>query len=126
MDLSEKKEPSKRNERFLKSARILKRPHFLKVQRQKLRYYTRTMIVVVLRTETPIRFGFTVSKKVGNAVVRNKCKRRLREIVRRNKEVWPSRVDVVVIAKSRAASATFEELKKDLFRWANWFHKNHG
>lgn len=60
-----------------------------------------------------VRHGITVSKRVGNAVVRNKVKRRLRELMRHNKAVLPA-FDLVWIAKSSARTATFEELKADV------------
>lgn len=54
------------------------------------------------------RFGFAVGKRVGNAVVRNRVKRRLREAVRSLRPAggW----DVVVIARPAAATAGFAEL----------------
>ena len=54
----------------------------------------------------------TVSSKVGNAVVRARVKRRLREIFRRRRALLPAGVDVVVVARSAAASASFEELRR--------------
>lgn len=45
------------------------------------------------------RLGTTVSRKVGNAVVRNRWKRRLREIFRRNRDAIPSGFDYVVIVR---------------------------
>jgi len=57
------------------------------------------------------RFGFGVSKSVGNAVVRNRVKRRLREIARKA-EVLPG-FDVVVSARREAADAPFQVLKAD-------------
>jgi ribonuclease P protein component len=54
------------------------------------------------------QFGFVVSKRIGNAVTRNRVKRRLREIVRKI-PVQPG-WDIVVIARMPAATAGFEEL----------------
>ena len=56
------------------------------------------------------RFGFSVSKKVGKAVVRNKVKRRLREATRSMLVVqgW----DLLFIARNRAGLAEYDQLKK--------------
>ncbi|MBN9280549.1 MAG: ribonuclease P protein component [Hyphomicrobium sp.] len=65
--------------------------------------------------EGPARFGFTATKKLGNAVVRNRIRRRLREAVRL---VAPSQArtgcDYVLIAREAAASRPFAALEKDL------------
>lgn len=58
------------------------------------------------------RFGLVVSRKVGNAVTRNRVKRWLREIVRRLDRHDP--VDLVVIARSEAASAGLAALRLDV------------
>jgi ribonuclease P protein component len=62
----------------------------------------------------PPRLGFTVSKKVGNAVERNRVRRRLREVVRR---LPPDRMqagcDYVLIGRRTAMSLPFERLIED-------------
>ena len=59
------------------------------------------------------RLGITVSRKVGKAVVRNKVKRRLREVFRANKPNWNVHFDMVLNVKRSAAEAVFEELRTD-------------
>jgi ribonuclease P protein component len=52
------------------------------------------------------RIGITVSKKVGNAVVRNRVKRWIRECYRRRRPQFPARLDLVVVARPAAAVAS--------------------
>jgi ribonuclease P protein component len=58
------------------------------------------------------RFGFTVGRRVGNAVARNKVKRRLREVARHSDvaDGW----DLVVLARKDAASADYRQLGLDM------------
>lgn len=62
------------------------------------------------RTGQPPRVGFVVSKAVGGAVVRNRTKRRLRELVRVRLHRLPLGTDVVVRANPAAGTATSREL----------------
>ena len=55
------------------------------------------------------RLGLTVSRKVGNAVVRNRVKRRIREWFRRDGRQLAHGFDVVVIARQQAASMSSEQ-----------------
>lgn len=65
--------------------------------------------------ERPARFGFTVTKKLGNAVTRNRIKRRLREAVRSvAPEFAREGCDYVLIARHAALSQSFEQLTGDL------------
>jgi ribonuclease P protein component len=70
----------------------------------------------------PARIGFTVSRQVGNAVVRNRVRRRLREMVRLSAQDWLQRDqagmhgghDYVLIGRRAALAAPFGEMKRDL------------
>ncbi len=61
------------------------------------------------RTDTN-RVGITVSKKLGHAVVRNRVRRRLREVYRLNEEAFSAGWDIVVVARSKAVHADFSKL----------------
>ena len=56
------------------------------------------------------RVGVTVSKKLGHAVVRNRVRRRLREIYRLNEDKFSAGWDIVVVARSRCVHADFGKL----------------
>jgi len=58
------------------------------------------------------RVGITVSKKLGHAVVRNRVRRRFREVYRLNEEKFLPGWDIVVVARSRAVDAPFSVLSK--------------
>ena len=56
------------------------------------------------------RVGVTVGKKLGHAVVRNRVRRRLREVYRLNEAKFAPGWDIVVVARSRCISADFQKL----------------
>ena len=61
------------------------------------------------RTSTN-RVGITVSKKLGHAVVRNRVRRRVREVYRLNEDRFSPGWDIVVVVRTRAIHADFQEL----------------
>ena len=61
------------------------------------------------RTDTN-RVGITVGKKLGHAVVRNRVRRRLREVYRLNEDKFQAGWDIVVVARTRAVYAEFDQL----------------
>ena len=58
------------------------------------------------------RVGITVSKKLGKAHIRNRTRRRIREVYRLNEEKFLPGWDIVVVARSRAVEAPFDKLTK--------------
>jgi len=60
------------------------------------------------------RFGMTVSKKVGNAVTRNRVKRWIREAVRHHHHCVESTVDVVFIASPRTARSSYQRIEREV------------
>ena len=58
------------------------------------------------------RVGITVSKKLGKAHIRNRTRRRIREVYRLNEEIFQPGWDIVVVARSKAVDAPFDKLTK--------------
>lgn len=65
------------------------------------------------------RIGLTVSAKLGHAVVRNKIRRRLREIYRLNESKFQPGWDLVVVARGRAVDASYKKLEKSYLHLAD-------
>ena len=62
----------------------------------------------------PVRVGFTVSRKVGNAVQRNRARRRLREVVRLADPAWMSAGhDYVLVGRQGALKLPFDRIQDD-------------
>lgn len=59
------------------------------------------------------RFGICVSKKIGKAVLRNKLKRRIKDIVDKSQLQFPNK-DYIIVLKKSTKEADYLELKKDL------------
>ena len=57
------------------------------------------------------RFGISVSKKVGNAVIRNKVKRQLRSIIDASKKNYQKNLDYIIIVKNGFLDYSFQEIK---------------
>lgn len=62
------------------------------------------------------RFGFSIKKALGGAVVRNRIRRRVREIVRRHRMEIPAGIDVVIHPKSTVSKAPFAALEQELLK----------
>ncbi|WP_437625884.1 ribonuclease P protein component [Sorangium sp. So ce1151] len=120
---------------FPRSRRIRKRVEFVRIQNGGHRVSTRHLLILVAAPAATIRrggaarldetsaalappraprLGLVASRKVGGAVERNRAKRLLREAFRRFPELFPERVDVVVILRTGAGSLGLEDVLEEL------------
>ena len=95
-------------------SKSLKRNHLFRRLYQKGRSAANKYLVVYCRRNglQENRIGLTVSAKLGKAVVRNRTRRRLREIYRLNEARFTPGWDLVVVARSRAVDAPYKKLEE--------------
>ena len=95
--------------------RLRRNSDFQQVRQNGKFYASPLMVLAFLRNELEhSRFGFVVSKRLGNAVTRNKIKRRIREAARlRLPQIEPG-VDVVIIARQPICKADYREIEQTL------------
>lgn len=99
---------------FPKAARIRRRREFLSFGRTGDKRRTDSFVLLMERCSSGPRLGITVSRKVGGAVVRNRLKRRIREIYRRYPDRTSLEHDLIVIARVGAGALTSREIGRDL------------
>ena len=106
---------------------LKKRKDFLRVAKD-FHIATHNMVLQATRSsfdDDHFHIGFTATKKIGNAVIRSKSKRRLRAIARETLlEYGLKHVDYVFIARLSTASCDFDELKKDTIYALKKINKN--
>ena len=61
------------------------------------------------------RLGIIASRKVGNAVSRNRCKRIMREIFRKNKQLFPQGADIVVVVRRGMVGRRYNEVLEEVW-----------
>jgi ribonuclease P protein component len=95
--------------------RIRRRPEFERVYNEGVRISGRFMTVFLLPTARPgPRFGVAATRKMGNAVERNRAKRLAREIFRRHK--LTAGYDIVIVPRREMLDAPFASLEADYDR----------
>lgn len=97
------------------------RADFLRLQKNGQKWITPAFVIQLsFRNDSslPPEIGFTATKKLGNAVIRNRCRRRLRAMCDNVVSQFTMQgVQAVIIARSESETTDFEKLSKDL-RWA--------
>lgn len=116
--LTPEADPSSRDERFRKEDRLLSRASFKRVYEQGRKAHSRFFTAFYLPGESGRdRIGLTVTRKIGKAHDRNRCRRLLREAFRRNRRnPGGTGVDLVINAKRELISASYAEVEAEIVK----------
>ncbi len=100
---------------FRRNERIRRKKEYDAIYRQGIRRHSAHFTVITTRSSSGVsRLGLTVSRKVGNAVKRNRIKRLLREFFRLNRSRFPVPLDIVIIPKRNLPPLTFADVAREL------------
>lgn len=95
-----------------KKYRLRNNDDFKKVYKKGKNYWNRNLILYIMENDlNHTRIGFSVTKKIGNSVVRNKTRRRLKEICRQNLNNIREGYDIIFIPKKNVVDITYGDLK---------------
>ena len=99
-----------------KKLRLRNRADFGRVYRYGKSFANRQLVVYWSNRPEVERFrlGISVSKKMGNAVVRNRMRRLIKEIVRLNMDKLQSKVDIIFIVRKGAVDMSYGDLEKSV------------
>ena len=97
------------------SESLKKNNDYQNVYRNGKSYANRFLVMYVLKNDTEKnRIGISVSKKVGNSVIRHHITRLVRESYRLHEDMFNSGLDIVVIARTTARKASYHEVESAL------------
>ena len=105
---------------FSKTRRLTRASEYERVKRGGLVHRGKllTLSAIAVANSGLCRVGFITSRRLGSAVVRNRVRRRLREVVRRRQHDLRQDVWIVLIAKRDAANASYRALEDEWLRLA--------
>ncbi len=88
-------------------------------------YANKYLVMYMIENDTNTnRIGISVSKKIGNSVVRHRITRLIREAYRLHEEMFESGFDIVVIARISAKKASYYEIEDAVLHLRNLHYKN--
>ena len=109
--------PNGPSQKFPRDVRLVHRSEFDAVYRAGKRRSSSHFTVFLRANELPLsRFGFSIKKALGGAVVRNRMRRRLRELVRCHRQEISAGWDIVIHPKISVAQTPLPALTQDLLR----------
>ena len=98
-----------------KENRLKKRKHFSYIFKNGSRISSKHITINYIKTKYKNhKIGFSVSKKIGNAVIRNKVKRRLKEIIRIEQHKINKNFNYIIVAREGIENIAYETTKKEL------------
>ena len=109
----------KPGQQFPSSARLLRRSDFLRVQQTGQRVHTPHFVILVVPGGGQQRLGVTVGRRVGSAARRNRVKRLVREVFRRNRALFPDDCDLVLVARPGSDRLDYAAVKSEVERAQN-------
>jgi len=104
---------------FPKEERIIKKRQFEEIFKNAKKYISPYFIIYYLSKEQK-RAGFIVKKTIGNAVLRNRIKRVLREVYRLNKKGIEKNIEIIIVAKREIIGKEYKEVEKAFQKWIEY------
>ena len=102
------------------SESLKKNSYFQNVYKNGKSYANRYFVMYVLENNLAVnRLGISVSKKVGNSVIRHHITRLIREAYRLHEETFNSGLDIVIIVRVSAKNVTYRETERAILRLGN-------
>ncbi len=97
------------------SESLKKNDQFQIVYKNGKSYANRYLVMYIMENGTDKnRIGISVSKKVGNSIIRHRVKRLIKESYRLQEKVFNSGLDIVIVARTNAASVQYKEIESAL------------